>query len=375
MNRRRLLKMFLAALSGLFSWNLTDLFAERRRLSERRRQPDRQQKRERLRSPQLRVKKLSPELEQILVEWAAASGNIKKLQGEHQRFVYDLVFEVEKRAQGKFYYEAPDKGRMDIRGMKILKDATTKKKGKSGKLFQIESDHPERWICNGSDIRQINDVEKTVDIFPIPPDARGVNIMDGPLPFLFGLPPEKAKRRFELKLVENSSYRKITHFVHLRVKPRWESDARNWQEAEVILDKRQQYLPFAVKLIDPGGNLETVFKFSKFKINKRRGIFGKDPFNPPLRRYKIKVHEPEVQVQRVVQRNPNLVPRLIDLPAEAASNLLQKLGYKKADIKWRRGDPATKNKLVYVVYDQFPKPKTQLDKSKPIYLLVYDKIP
>jgi TIGR03009 family protein len=369
MNRRRLLKIFLAALSGLFSWNLTDLFAQSRRLL------DSQRKRKRLQSPQLRVKKLSPELEQILVEWAAASGNIRKLRGEHQRLVYNLVFEVENRAQGKFYYEAPDKGRMDLRGMKIPKDATTRKKGKSGKPFQIESDHPERWICNGSDIRQINDVEKTVEIFPIPPDARGVNIMDGPLPFLFGLPPEKAKRRFELKLVENSSYGKITHFVHLHVKPRWESDARNWQEAEVILDKRQQYLPFAVKLIDPGGNLETIFKFSKFKINKRDSIFGKGPFKPLLRGYKIKVNEPEMPVQRVVQRNPNLMPRLTGLPAEAAKTLLQKLGYDKEDIEWRRGDPATKKKLVYVVYKQFPKPETQLDKSKPIYLLVYDKIP
>jgi len=94
-----------------------------------------------------------------------------------------------------------------------------------------------------------------------------------------------------------------------------------------------------------------------------------------LRGYKIKVNEPEMPVQRVVQRNPNLMPRLTGLPAEAAKTLLQKLGYDKEDIEWRRGDPATKKKLVYVVYKQFPKPETQLDKSKPIYLLVYDKIP
>ena len=62
----------------------------------------------------MRVEKLSPELLQLLKDWEKATGKFDKLQGEHYRWVYDFPFEVEKRAQGKFWFEAPDKGRIDI---------------------------------------------------------------------------------------------------------------------------------------------------------------------------------------------------------------------------------------------------------------------
>jgi len=50
----------------------------------------------------LRVEKLPPKLEQILKEWENASSRIRTLEGKHYRWVYDLTFNVEKRAEGVF---------------------------------------------------------------------------------------------------------------------------------------------------------------------------------------------------------------------------------------------------------------------------------
>ncbi|MGH7130224.1 MAG: hypothetical protein ACREIV_16765, partial [Planctomycetaceae bacterium] len=163
---------------------------------------------------------LPPRLEQILVEWSKKSAGIRKLQGRHRRWVYDNVFNVEKRAEGKFYYEAPDKGRIDLETVEIKQNETQHYDEKSGRTYTVQGDRPERWICNGAEIWQVNDTEKTVEIITIPEQARGQNIMDGPLPFLFGMPPEKAKQRYWLTLLgENQAE------IWLKIKPKWKQDA------------------------------------------------------------------------------------------------------------------------------------------------------
>jgi hypothetical protein len=66
-------------------------------------------------------------------------------------------------------------------------------------------------------------------------------------------------------------------------------DKENFQEATIILDRRR-YLPTAVRLIDPSGNVETVYSFKEIHVNRRELIpelFRKDPFEPNLKGYKL----------------------------------------------------------------------------------------
>ncbi len=74
----------------------------------------------------LKVQNLPPELVKILQNWEKESGKINKLQGNHTRFRYDDIFQVEKRSNGKFYYEKPDKGAIEITGKEIPKGAKGK---------------------------------------------------------------------------------------------------------------------------------------------------------------------------------------------------------------------------------------------------------
>src|SRR4051794_21903026 len=62
----------------------------------------------------MRVPQVSPEMMQLLKNWEVSTKKIQKLQGEHIRRIYDSVFKVEKLSVGKFYFEAPNKGRMEI---------------------------------------------------------------------------------------------------------------------------------------------------------------------------------------------------------------------------------------------------------------------
>jgi TIGR03009 family protein len=254
---------------------------------------------------ELKIKPLPEELEQLLKDWERESAKIEKLSGKHKRIVYNKVFEVEKIAEGQFYYEAPDKGRIDLVGIEPKKDEQSQRVNeKTGKPYRLEKEQQSKWICTGKEVLSINEDAKEFEAFPLPPELQGTNIIHGPLPFLFGMKAEEAKKRFALSFADEDDPKKNNEkVVWLIAKPRQVMDRDNFQEATIILD-RERFLPLAVKLIDPSGNLETVYTFSKkeLHVNAKEAlvpsIFRNKPFHPNLRGYKAivpKVVQPEDQ--------------------------------------------------------------------------------
>lgn len=237
------------------------------------------------------IEPVSPELKEILNEWEQKSGAIKSLHGKHTRYVYNSVFDLEKRAEGKFYVETPDKGRIDLVGLPPKKNEVSKKVGKqTGERYRLEADRDEMWICNGDEIVMVNGDEKTYEVAPVPEHLRGTKIMDGPLPFLFGMKSADAQKRFQLKLLSNTPTS-----LTIQIEPRRQSDADNYKMAEIMLDKKS-YLPIAVRMYDQSDSLETVYRFEILDVNNRSlkaklvGVFGdSDPFHPDLRKkgYKL----------------------------------------------------------------------------------------
>ncbi len=142
----------------------------------------------------------------------------------------------------------------------------------------------DRWICDGKEIKAIDDDNKTYEAIKIPPNQRGVNIMDGPLPFLFGMPPEKAKARYQFKLLAETD-----KFYAIQVRPNWKQDAVDWAQAELLLD-RKTCLPQEVHLHNAAGTTETVYMFQDLQVNRIRLLFWTDPFEPSLWTYKRSVH-------------------------------------------------------------------------------------
>jgi TIGR03009 family protein len=236
------------------------------------------------------VEDLSPELEKILKNWELTTSKFDKMTGEFTRFKYDKTFEVEWRASGRFAYEAPDRGNYELRGIEPGKDKDgrperSQKPGSDGKTpYTLKADTAERWVCTGKEIIKINEKEKTYEKLSIPPDSQGENIMDGPLPFLFGMKAEKAKVRYQLVLKKNDK-----NEIRLDVLPRLQKDASNWTKATVILEP-VSFKPVAVKLLDPTG-AESVHVFKNIKVNPKEKFWEGDPFKPNLKPFKLVLNE------------------------------------------------------------------------------------
>lgn len=244
------------------------------------------------------------ELEDLLVQWEQNSSQIQRLHGEFERFVYDTVFCVEKRSRGEFWYEAPDKGRMDFQVVPIKEAINPKKLGNNGKPYAVQADEAQRWVCTGTEIFIIHEAQKLYDYIEIPPQQQGRNIINGPLPFLFGMKADHAKKRYFLTLgsqnwpqgkfkTDEKGKQVMTHApqVHIVASPKYEVDAREWSRAEVLLDGTK-FLPRAIRLLNPDGTKESVYVFfpqDRMWVNQRWLL--SDPFNErPPRGFKKATH-------------------------------------------------------------------------------------
>jgi|GEM_PF-1434478 len=228
---------------------------------------------------------MTPELEEILDRWEAESSKIKTLRGEQSRSEFNNVFEVETVSEGPFYLEMPDKGRIDLQAVRFDKKDVSKKKTKDGEPFSLKSGSSQKWICTGTGILILDDDKKTYQHEDIPEDQQGKNIVNSPLPFLFGMKAEEAKRRYILKLVRDSKDSAV-----IDATPRQDQDKQNYKIARITLQKKN-YLPSQVRLLDPAG-LDIVYTFDSIKVNERRILpesWGKDPYKPSLRGYTMVV--------------------------------------------------------------------------------------
>jgi TIGR03009 family protein len=237
------------------------------------------------------------ELEDLLLQWERESAQVRRLRGNFHFYKYDGVYFVETRSEGEFWYESPDKGRMDF-GESTL-PPVSKKKGPNGEAYTVQQREDERWICTGTEIFIIHDEQKLFDHIEIPLQQQGQNIINGPLPFLFGMKAVKAKERYFLNLgslhwpqgkVEEKDGKRSQYppQIHVVAVPKLEQDQKEWSRAEVILNG--SFLPRAIKLLDPTGNAETVYVFEEaaLKVNEPGLLWLPNPFEDrPPRNYTL----------------------------------------------------------------------------------------
>ncbi len=243
-----------------------------------------------------------PQLDLLLRQWEISSARIKSLHGKHIRSRSNSVFATDARASGEFYFEAPDKGRIDLVGDSPKKGAVSSKKNKDGEPFTLSADRDEKWICDGIQVLMIDEAEKQYESMPLPEEMRGANIIESPLPFLFGMKVADAKRRFDMDLI---SYDEKTQRAVIKAIPLQAKDAQNFIRAMIWLDTKR-FVPTYVGLTDPAGTITTEYIFQEVNINnagmiaKVQGIWGRDPFKPDLKGYKV-VQPPPVQQVKGVQ--------------------------------------------------------------------------
>lgn len=360
---------------------------------------------------QRRAPEMSPEMEQeldrLLTQWAQASDRIKRLEGRHFRIVYDLTFETESQSEGEFGYEDPDKGRIDVTPVEItealiearraeVQKAKEEKRRSSvrvkqnGEPFDLVPALQEEWYCDGQRVFSLDVKKHEAVVAQLPSEMQGENIMDSPLPFLFGMPPEKARRRFEMAFA-GGKFDPRTGKASLVIYPNLPQDSQSWSHADVILDLKT-FLPVAVQLFDPADTKITVYKFRDFKVNGTLGGFfaklqGKNPFTPNLDDYNTIVAG-EQTADQLNAKPPGEV-----MTAEARENLLvnvEGIAWKDAELQLSRqglkrdkenpkssqvllvqGDPAKNPDQVYTVQRQEPAPGTPITPKTVVRLVIF----
>jgi TIGR03009 family protein len=259
--------------------------------------------------------KISPELEKLLQRWETESAKIKTLHGIQSRSEFNNAFEVEKVTRGPFFLETPDKGRIDMLEVKFKKDDVSKKKNKSNEPYALETGSPEKWICTGESIVQVDENAKSYTKIEIPEDQRGSNIVHSPLPFLFGMKAEEAKTRYILELRSNTD-----ETAMIVVTPRMEKDRQNYRKAAITLNKKT-FLPTRVHMLGEEG-MEVVYTFEATKVNESKPLitipgWTKDPYHPDLKKYKLVIPNDPTEVQPVgnnIHRGPRQAPN--DIPVQ-----------------------------------------------------------
>ena len=350
---------------------------------------------------------LVKELDRILEFWSAASEDIQRLQGKHFRIVYDTAFEVEKQSEGEFAYEKADKGRIDIKPVQVTPQliAARAKEGadakaakrrsqvrlkKDGTPFVLVLEQPEQWSCDGQRVYSVDMEKKEAVVANLPADMQGRNIMNSPLPFLFGLPPDKAKHRFTI-FFTGSKFDPASGKAYLTIFPRLPQDAQSWRQADVILDLKE-FLPVAVQLLDPAGTKITVYKFRDFKKNQKSlaEFLGGNPkthFTPDLRDFQVQIIGDEKPPEISGKPDPKLAPgdageaalaNVSGMKHDDAVKQLQRQGLKRLkgdqqanQIVLEAGPPATSPEQVFTVRSQEPAPGTPLKPGMKVKLSIW----
>lgn len=343
---------------------------------------------------------VSPALWKLLNDWSAGSAKIDYLHGRVERHTYNVPFKQDKFAECKLWFGAPDKGRLDVHAVQITpkmieerKTAKGVQRDAQGNPFKLVSDEARRWLCDGERVYQINDKEKTAEIMILAPEQRGRNIMNSSLPFLFGMPPKDALKRFKISIQKDE--RPASPFVYLAVLPLTRKDSELWKRALIILDTRT-WLPNAVKLYDPT-DAPTVYRFLDMKTGKSLigKVFGENPWDPKLGRdyvtnvlrpgdKKVAGQSPANMPQRnnpvtadarsARPANPgNVLPNFVGKSHKVATETLVALGIPKERIRITNAGPAPRANLQFLVRGQEPVANTPLNKTATVTLMVFDR--
>jgi TIGR03009 family protein len=172
----------------------------------------------------------------LLREWSERTGTIKSMYAEFTRTTIDKVFRNKEEAKGSARYLQPNKARLDIEG-------------------------EESFVLTGKEIWHYRIALKQIKVFQLPPDAaEAQDIQDGPLPFLFGAKPDKAKARYNFRILKEDD-----RVVHVEVLPKLREDQQNFSQAEIWLNK-ENFQPNQLKFVEANGN-EIVFDFKKIWTN------------------------------------------------------------------------------------------------------------
>lgn len=227
------------------------------------------------RSPEPPFKPLTPKaqkrLEQLLDHWGSRSEKVRTYSCRFERYEYDPVFgpkhTPKTKSVGILRYAAPDKGEFHV--LRQGEHQPPTEPGKPTTYPLKESPTAEHWICDGESVYELNGAKKQLIQQQLPPEIRGRQIADGPLPFMFGATKEKLLTRYWMREIMPPKDSKGEYWFEAYPKRR--DDAANFKVVTIILDEKS-YLPSALQILGPNYDPKTnpsrtVYRFKDRRVN------------------------------------------------------------------------------------------------------------
>ena len=223
-------------------------------------------------------------LDQLLKIWETESAKIQIFRSEFTLFEYDtnsapvdpvpapavanpLPVSLMRLCYGEVRYSKPDKGYYEVTKVNnVVPDAA------QGRALQLSTEPGEKWICDGTAIYEFNRPTKKVVERRLPPHLLGKAIVDGPLPFVFGIEAAKLKDRYWLRVITPPNDQAHTW---IEAFPKRQSDAANYQRIEIVL-RNQDLMPIALQVFLPNHSLhKKVSNVYTFKEPSANGLADK----------------------------------------------------------------------------------------------------
>lgn len=190
-------------------------------------------------------------LDALLLQWEQMMTRVETVSAECTRITDDKVSGRKEEFVGKAKYMKPNLAALYL-----------EKKTKPD-IF-------ERYICSGTYLYEYRPQQKRMVIHELPPPKSG-QFDDNLLSFLFGMKAEEAKRRYDLKLVQEDKW-----WIYLEIVPRYPADKADFAKARLVLSNRT-FLPRALWFME---NNKNEIKWDIPKIDTGVALDRKE-FSPP----------------------------------------------------------------------------------------------
>lgn len=186
-------------------------------------------------------------LRQLLAAWEAQSQGTKTLECRFQRWSYApgaAPANVPKdTSTGVIKYAAPDKGLFKVEEKVFF--AGMNDEGKPTYAPQ-PGQYGEWWVCNGEELMEFNRGREECRIQTLPPEMRGQQIFNSPLPFVFNLDAAQIQQRYWVRQVASPK----PGVLLIEAWPKMQEDRAQYRLVQVALDE-SSLLPTALVMYAP----------------------------------------------------------------------------------------------------------------------------
>jgi TIGR03009 family protein len=215
------------------------------------------------------------EMDVLLRKWERQSALLKTLDVTILRIDDAPAWGDKEYYEGRALFKSPNLAFIDFSKIKL--DEKKKPIRDPRKKNGWVSSPYERIICTGTEVWQYTSDTQQIFVFPLGEDEQKKAVEEGPLPFLFNMRADDARKRYQMTLISDDA-----KGYGVKIKPKLKEDKESFSVAFVNLD-RKYLLPLRIYMISPDGKSSKDFQLGPMYPNRpvnARNFEGK-PLGPP----------------------------------------------------------------------------------------------